>query len=167
MQLTNTERVMLANQYRILAKLNNEDEETGYYTKKAHIIEHGYEWYYDQILSVHETVPTAISTETMDILMMFRQLDAYVAQLPGDQRATLDLDKLKFDGFDGNNDPHYHFATFIIDKDDRFVERKGTYLNSHTSASIGKYRRMLPVYNERRAVGHLTLDDLMAIQDVA
>jgi hypothetical protein len=166
MQLTNTERLMLVNQYRILAKLNDEDEETGYYSKKAEILERGYEWYYDELLS-SEPLPKEVSDETMDILDMFRQLDAYVDQLTEEQRATLDLNKLKFDGFDANNDRHYGFAKFIIEKDDRYDERKEMYLNSHTSASIDKYRRMLPVYNERKAIGHLTIDDLRAIQDVA
>lgn len=157
---------MLANQYKILAKLNDEDEETGYYSKKAEILERGYEWYYGELLS-SEPLPKEVSDETMDILDMFRQLDAYVDQLTEEQRATLDLNKLKFDGFDANNDRHYGFAKFIIEKDDRYDERKEMYLNSHTSASIGKYRRMLPIYRERKALGHLTLDDLRAIQDVA
>lgn len=165
MKLTNTERLMLVNQFKILAKLNEEDEESAYYSKKAEILERGYEWYYDELLS-SEPLPREVSNETMDILDMFRQLDAYVDQLSPEQKANLDLEKLKFDGFDATNDKHYGFAKFIIEKDDRYNERKEMYLNSHTPTSIQKYRRMLPIYKERKTSRHLTFDDLIAIQNV-
>lgn len=164
--IDDVQRLMLANQFRILAKLDGEEED-GYNNKKAEILEKGYEWHYSDIFEdISGPLPKEVSDETMDILEMFRHLGAYIEQLPEDQRATLDLRRLSFDGFDQNNDRHYNYMRFIVEKDGRYEDHKGTNFNSHTSSSIGKYRRMLNIYNERRAGGnHLAFADIQDIQN--
>ena len=166
LDLTNAERLMLINQYKILAKLNEGTSDEDYYNKRVEILERGYEWYYSNF--IHSApLRKEVSDETMDILNMFRQLGAYVEQLTEPERETLDVKKLSFRGFDGNNDPHFGFTKFIIEKDDKYPEYKGTYLNSHTSSTLPQYRGMLAVYKERRGSNfkNLTLEDLKAISD--
>lgn len=166
-KLTNVERLMLVNQYKILAKLDGEDEDHGYYSKKAEILERGYEWYYSDLFR-NESLPKEISDETMDILDMFRQVEAYVEQLSEEERATVNAERLTFKGFDANNDRHYGFMKFIIERDDRYNEFKDRYLNSHTASSLPNYIRMLSVYKERTRGNdhkHLSVDDLKAIQE--
>ena len=167
LNLTNVERLILGNQYRILAKLNEGTHDEEYFQKKVEILDRGYAWYYGDLL-VSEPLPIEVSVETMDILDMFRQIDAYVSQLKDNERETLNVEKLTFKGFDANNDPHYGFAKFIIEKDDRYGERKGMYLNSHTNSTLPRYRRMLEVYRAIRGKDfkNLTLDDLKMIQEV-
>lgn len=165
MKLTVTERAILANQFRILSKFEDEDKE--YLMKKVEILERGIEWHYDFAINAsNETITREVGNETMEILDMFRQIDAYIEQLPKEERELLNLDTLSFKGFDANNDSHYYFADFIINKDERYSERKGMYLNSHSSLNLKKYRAMLPVYKELRSGGHhLNLEDLLVLQE--
>jgi uncharacterized protein YfbU (UPF0304 family) len=135
--------------------------------KKVEILERGLEWYYDIVLNAsNETISKEVGDETMDILEMFRQLDSFVEQLNPEERDRLNLNKLKFDGFDSNNDEHYTFMKFIVEKDARYQERKDMYMNSHTAFSIQKYRSMLPIYRQLKTQnnGNLRLADLLQIQ---
>jgi len=165
MKLTVTERAILANQFRILSKFEDEDKE--YLMKKVEILERGFEWHYDYAVNAsNETISVELGNETMDILDMFRQVDAYIEQLPANDRDQLNLDALTFKGFDASNDSHYYFADFIINKDERYAERKGMQLNSHSSLCLKKYRAMLPVYKDLRSGGHhLNLEDLLVLQE--
>ena len=88
--------------------------------------------------------------ETVQILEMWRFVgDGYKALSQEDKakvkKKTGSKDEdFTFPGFDGNNDRHYYIADFLINELDRFTEI--VPIDSHTAASLGLYRRMLPVY---------------------
>lgn len=74
---------------------------------------------------------------------------------------------VEFPGFDGNHEPHYHIAEYIInDMRHRFEYFKGRNMNSH-SQSVPGYRRMYRVFERMRANLHsrrnLTLAELTEI----
>ena len=61
---------------------------------------------------------------------------------------------VEFPGFDGNHEPHYHVATYMInDMRHRFESFKGRDLNSH-HASVDSYGRMYKVFDPIRANLH-------------
>ena len=157
MQLKQTERLILANQNRILAFLDEENSHN--YLFKAEILENGYEGlFYECFESISDGVSDEICKETHDILTMYRVINNLIGTLSDEQIASLQLEKIKFKGFDANNDDHYGFMTFLIDKADLYKELKNKYLNSHSILSIEIYRRMLPVYNEALIANNYTLD---------
>jgi uncharacterized protein YfbU (UPF0304 family) len=164
-KLTELERLMLMNQYRILASL---DESNSYqHTQYADILQRGHVGLYgDMFDSLSEGSSEEDLNEVDDILTMFNFIDNALEALAPEQRQQLDLKKLSFSGFDGNHDKHYSIARFLIEKMDRFQEYAGQQLNSHTSSSLPKYRKMLSVFNKARE-GHfgsdLTLEDLQKI----
>ncbi|HMJ47872.1 MAG TPA: YfbU family protein [Ferruginibacter sp.] len=143
-----SERAMLANQFRILSLLQPNEAES--YDEKAEIFESGYSGLYSEALSNIDTdeISDEICTETHDILTMFRYIKNAKERLSAAELAGLDLPKIKFEGFDGNNDPHYHFAIFMIEKQKKYEEHDPNGLNSHSMTSMIKYRKMLPVYKE-------------------
>ncbi len=149
--LTLVERTMLANQYRILAKL----EESESYELKAEILEHGYKGKYHEVLLSDEETSHEICAETRDILQMYRVIDNSFAALTPDEQATLNMDRIAFEGFDGH-ESHYHYASFMIEKMDLWSEHKDRYLDSHTAASMMKYRPMLKIF--RDTYGHPNYD---------
>jgi uncharacterized protein len=142
-KLTKIERLQLSNQFRILHKLT--DDET--YAINAEIVENGYEGlYYKLFEPIFDGVSKEVCEETMAILHMYRVINNAIATLPPQEQAQIDSEKIKFEGFDGNNDDHYHYMSFLVEEMDMWQEYAEASLNSHSSITINKYRKMLEVY---------------------
>ena len=144
--LTIVERQILANQFRILAEIEENGE---HHITSAEIIENGYTGQYHSALNVdREEVPIDICDETSEILNMYRRINNAIAGLTEEQRDGLNLESIRFEGFDANNDSHYHYMTFMVEKMDLWQEHNGNYLNSHSQFPLQKYRRMLVYQRE-------------------
>jgi len=162
-KLTIVERQILANQYRILAKLENDE----YYERNADILVRGYTGKYHEVFNVHsEEIPIEICEETSEILNMYRRITNTIATLTPEQKEQLDLEKLKFEGFDANNDSHYHYGTFMIEKMNLWQEHKDMYFNSHSVFPLQKYRKMLAYHQEKmeQDIYDITFEDLLEME---
>lgn len=138
---------MLANQYKLLALTAKSDRDT--YATNAEILLRGYTGMYHHIFdSVSEPQPESVTNEVHDVLSMFFAIDNAIDELSEEQKSQLDLDRLSFGGFDGNNDNHFGQAKFMVEKLDLYEERKGRKLDSHTSSSLPKYKKMLAIYKQ-------------------
>jgi uncharacterized protein YfbU (UPF0304 family) len=159
-KLTYTERLTLANQFKILSIIDKDNAEEHKY--REDIVTHGYEGFYDELYTgIYDPTPEEVCSETFDILDMYRGIEGAVARLQESDKKTLDLEKIEFKGFDANNDRHYGFMHFLTDRAGRYDEHKGKYINSHTASTLDKYRRMLTVFNtfgndrHQMTAGHL------------
>jgi len=138
--LTIAERQILVNQFKILSQIADDDD----YETKIEIMENGYtELYYEVFDVAAEEVPIEICEETSQILLMFRRISDTIKLLSEEEKQALDLEKIKFDGFDANHDAHFHYMTFLVDQMNLWQEYKGIYLNSYSRFSIIKYRKMM------------------------
>ncbi|HYG47781.1 MAG TPA: YfbU family protein [Allosphingosinicella sp.] len=102
--------------------------------------------------------------ETYAILDMWRGIEAALAQLAEEEKAGLDLDQFKFEGFDANNDKHYFLTKTLVELG-RYSERDPV-INSHSSSSLEHYRVMLERYRDARRGGGarpLSLDQLKRV----
>lgn len=145
-KLSVTERQILANQFRILAKL----EENESLNVKADILTFGYTGKYHEVFNVHsDEVPIEVCKETGQILNMYRRINNTIATLTSEQKESVDLDRIAFKGFDANNDSHYHYASFMIDEMNLWQEHKGKNINSHTYSTLVKYKKMLEYHNNK------------------
>jgi uncharacterized protein YfbU (UPF0304 family) len=147
-KLTRVERLMLLNQYLILSKL---DQDSDYYEANVEILSQGYEYDYDSLFgSINENpVSEEICEETIDILNMFRSLNNASYSISEEQKSELGegMKKLKFQGFDANNDKHYFYTKFMVEKLGKWDELNSVYLNSHNISTIDTYRKMLKEFN--------------------
>jgi uncharacterized protein len=110
--------------------------------------------------------------ETTDYLDMWRFLEQDFEQLSPADKAKLAKDadpygtSVRFSGFDGNNEPHYHIASYMVkDLPMAFEHFKGRDLNSH-HPSVDRYRRMYTVFEPiRKNLGDrkLNVDEMIAI----
>lgn len=98
-----------------------------------------------------------IVAETADILAMFAVIERSYDALSERGKRLVDEEKARtaagfgFEGFDGNHDPHGYIAPQIAKLGDYFGQvADRADLNSHTSASIVVYRRMLRTYQQLR-----------------
>jgi uncharacterized protein len=167
-QLSDVDRWILRNQYRILDKL---DENAADECQRAiSVLEGGYTQEYEGLVYLSDQMPEAQCAEVIEILEMHRHLrDGYDALENKDEVAEADI---TFHGFDGNHEPReLGYARFVINNEGRFQELAGSAddLNSH-GPTLDRYRRMLPIWQQcvqerRPAVGVplLTLEQIKRI----
>jgi uncharacterized protein len=94
--------------------------------------------------------------EVCDILDMWSSIERAYEQLSAADKTQLEKDAapfgehVRFSGFDGNyQGKHLSIAQFLIERMNRYSKFKDRNLNS--TASIDGYRRMLPVFETKRA----------------
>jgi uncharacterized protein len=165
LELTPAERVIIANQCRILEKLY--PEESDFYARWRNAIESGYQMDYDDGAPwLDSGLPARECQEVWDILKMFDQM-MFAYDLLQD-KSGIEPYSVQFHGFDGNNEcAHLGYADHIINKMDRFQRLKdcGDSLNSHSQV-LDTYRRMLEVWRPMEG-RQLTKEQIVAITTAA
>jgi len=130
----------------------------------------GFNWEMSGIPFERGEDPTEV-TETTNIMDMWMFLEETYAKLSPTDMAKLEEDaapfgkNVRFAGFDGNNEPHYGIATYLVDDMKRFQHFRGRDLNSHHQ-SVPGYKRMYRVFEPIRATLHsrrLNVDEMIAI----
>ncbi|HIP90640.1 MAG TPA: YfbU family protein [Candidatus Nanopusillus sp.] len=170
--LSKTERLILANQYRILKKLEDDVWYAKKYDEYIKILEEGYEIYYKEILDLisDENISESEAREVLDILYFYENIvEPYKQKNPNDQD-IIDHHYSYFKGFDNNGDElkYLSFVRFLI-KDQRkyaFVAKyadKTDDFDSHFPM-LDKYRKMMKLleskYNKR---GDLEREEILDI----
>ena len=150
-KLTSIERLILANQYRILAELNKKESEYYGYPNRIRILESGFENHYHEIFgSIAEPLPNELCTNVMDILNLFDAIYEATNGQPPEQ--------LKFKGFDHNTEHEaLKYAKFIKDCDR--LRHIPSPVNSHESM-MEIYLRMVNRRKEKRMPYNLTQEHL-------
>jgi uncharacterized protein len=165
LELTRTERWILANQFRILELLDSESAD--HYANAREVLESGFELSYERYAQRinANTMNQAEGQEVLQILDMFSALERCYKDPP--EKPDVEERQVRFSGFDGNNEiAQLGYAGFVIEREGRFRELAdhGDHLNSHAPL-LGAYRRMLAVWEqlplERRF--ELTAKDIEAI----
>lgn len=121
-------------------------------------------WKYDSLF--HNDGPSkGVVSETADIMTMCRVLETSIAHLEEEELGAIPEDKRQvFEGFDGNEEPHYGVATMLVEKLDRFTEWRDRPLNSH-APMLRRYRAMFRAYKGRELPmkGVFGLNDIQTI----
>ncbi len=103
-------------------------------------------WQYPGIFEGEEP-PEDVIKETCDILDMWSFIEYSIRELEGEEaEEAAKFHHTKFSGFDGNNDRHYGVAHTLINDLGRWTEFKDHPMNSHSRATLSRYRTMLPKY---------------------
>ncbi len=157
-ELTDKERLFLANQYEILGLLKNED----YYSELAEQLREGHKWLYEQSFDViYPNFPEENANLVLEILELYEVIsDSYEALT---DKKDIDAKKVLFNGFDGNYETEYMGFVDALKKNNRFVDviEAGTR-NSHApKAHI--YESMLNKWNELDKSRQLTKEQLIEI----
>ncbi len=147
MKLRKIDRLLLINQYKILAALDKNEESS--YLELIEILENGYSIFYSMIDEwVSEDMPVEKGRFVLQVLDLYRAIED-VKRSTKDSRVVNHPDSV-FLGFDGNNESEYlGFCRFLIEKQGKFQEQKqylqkNDGMNSHMPM-VKKYERMLEV----------------------
>lgn len=167
MELTKKDRVLLINQYKVLAALNKDEE--AYYLELIEVLERGYEIFYSLVDEwISEDMPEDEGRFVLNILDLYRAIEDV-------KRSTKDERLFKheysfFRGFDGNNETaHMGFCRFLIETQGKFQEQtpyklRNDNLNSHMPM-IDKYQRMLAVAATLPSTRKMSLEQILAVLD--
>lgn len=87
--------------------------------------------------------------ETHDILSMWSFIEYSIGELQGEEaKEAAGFHHTQFSGFDGNNDPHHGIAQTLIKDLGLYSEFASRGLNSHSRATLARYRTMLPKFDK-------------------
>jgi uncharacterized protein YfbU (UPF0304 family) len=165
MQLSKKDRVLLINQYRILAALDKDNSD--HYEELIGILENGYEIFYSMLDQwISDDMPTEEGKFVLDTLDLYRAIE-------NTKRSTKNSELMShpyalFRGFDGNNETEYMgFCRFLIEKQGKFQEQQQYLIendnfNSH-SPMIDKYKRMLAAAGSVVDIWDMSADDAIKI----
>ncbi len=167
MNLSKKDRVLLINQYRILAALSKDDE--SHYLELIQILEHGYEIFYSMVDEwISDDMPEEAGRFVLNVLDLYRVVEDAKRSTRDTRLAEHDFGV--FPGFDGNNESEYlGFCRFLIEKQGKFQEQeqylsKNDGMNSHMPM-IQKYQRMLDAAGDLTAARRLSPEQILAILD--
>lgn len=157
MELCKRDRALLASQYRILQRLDPEEDFGAF----AEILERGFVSDYSRIENQAEDseLPKDECRLVMDIFEVYRALDIYRNSNPGD-RHMAQHPWARFRGFDGNRESaHLAFSCFLMreqrDEEARLPGAAQDVLDSHVP-TLSKYRFMIAVWNASREGAELS-----------
>lgn len=166
-ELSVLDRIILANQYRILESVCEEPDEAKSYRDNRIVVENGYELHYDSLKStiLESRMSRSQCLEVMDILDMYAALKASHGRL--DQGEDVDENEIRFRGFDGNHEAEFaEYAEFLIHDLNRWPElvedREIRTLRGEVRA-LPMYRRMLSVWYKLSRKLKLTSDEMKQI----
>jgi uncharacterized protein len=136
--LTLIERLILSNQYLILERLDPDNAKHYALLRKA--VEEGYALEYGRVADgLYEEFSAEECAEVRDILELHRALHLSA------MKVGVEPDKVRFRGFDGNNETaQMAYTRYLLGDCGLWAElhRKGHGYNSH-SVTLGRYRGMV------------------------
>lgn len=149
MNFTLKERLSLANQYAIMEKLSEDEDDAKHYAHLRTIVQDGLTLEYGDLSSgfEEEELTEQQCNEVIDILDMYRHItESYEALADKEGFTPADV---RLPGFDGNDHLESRYAAYVelhLDQGNwhELQDRKGN-LNSHRQM-LEKYRLMLAVH---------------------
>lgn len=142
-KLTNTERLILANQYEILSALKKDSS----YERLSENLRNGHEWLYSQAFDwISENLSEEKAEHVLTILGIYGDMrDSYKTL---SDKTGIEENEVVFPGFDGNNEAELLMFARALREDDRFVVTLGnTAQNSHFPTNE-MYGRMIKKWEE-------------------
>ncbi|WP_348700310.1 YfbU family protein [Duganella fentianensis] len=142
-KLTDAERLILANQYQILERLEGDES----YGRLAKNLRDGHEFLYREVLSwISPEMDKATTRFVLDALSLYQTLHSSWLRLGSP--AEIKESDVQWPGFDGNNEGALYGFTSALAADRRYVEQLGEHgVNSHSEME-STYRKMIGKWKE-------------------
>lgn len=144
LNLTDTERLILANQYQILARLEQDDS----YETLSENLRDGHAWLYNQTLNMalSEELSDEDANYVVEILDIYDTIKSSYEN--STDKSGIPAHAVEFPGFDGNNEGRFLRFSIALRKDNRFedvVPERGK--NSHMTTTP-RYRKLIEKYEQ-------------------
>jgi len=162
-EITRVERKILANQYTMLEKLDPGRAEE--YAELREVLENGFEAEYDRVLQgVYDETDIMSAEECRYVGDVLQMYDMMQIAFKNGQTTGVNPGRLKFPGFDGNNETKFMAYGRHVRKHGRWtsLDLGSEDFNSH-SPTEGRYQKMLAEWNASNDKHRLTATDIARI----
>lgn len=146
MELSKKERLFLYNQYEILKLLNSKDKyAVQKYEEHQEVLLNGYKYNYNNLIQgMYDDTPDEVSKFVWDVFNMFRALYNSYHDLEEEQKEQINMNDIKFQGYDGNEEGEYYsYANFILENMKRYDE-----IYDNGKVELNSHRNMVPTYRK-------------------
>ena len=138
LQLTDTERLFLANQYEIIGILKKDDG----YTQMAENLREGHKWLYEQhATQIADNLPDEDADHVLTILGIYSDLRDSYKQLT--DNSGIEVHAVTFPGFDGNNEAELLNFSRALFKNGSYAETIGKDARNSHMPTTDIYRRQI------------------------
>lgn len=138
MELTDAERLILSNQYQILAKLENDDQ----HAMVADALRRGYKWLYEGYLEhLQPNLDNDKAEFVISVLDLYSGLKGSYEILT--DKSGIEARQVEFPGFDGNIEPDLMGFANFLGKSGSFNDVLNPKGNNAHMPTVDVYRRML------------------------
>ncbi|MEN8975135.1 YfbU family protein [Acinetobacter baumannii] len=158
LELTDKERLILANQYEILGLLKKED----YYLDLAEQLRDGHKWLYRQSFgTLSENLPDEDAELVLNILEVHKALKISYDALT--DKSGISIQDISFAGFDGNNESELIDFADALKKSNRFVNVIDAGVRNSHIPKVHTYETMIQKWHELDQSYTLTKDQILYI----
>ncbi|CAH0526457.1 YfbU family protein [Vibrio hippocampi] len=163
MEMTNAQRLILSNQYYLMAKLTPEN--AAKYERLQTIVERGYELQMREMNKEFGCLVEDECREIIDIMEMYHAMQESNKMLSETDRKDVDQRRLQFLGFDiATEAQRVHYVRFLVDSEGLYTQfdKADHHFNSQTPM-LDKYRRMLVTWRNCPRQYHLSASEFRQI----
>lgn len=147
--LTPVERLILANQYEILARLATSKREQQTYLSQRELVEDGYQFEYVNLFeSQSPELPASRCGLVYDTLQMFHHIEILLENATEEELTELNRERLTFRGFDQEEPSTYLYGCYLSEQYGNF---KGFSSSIKTRSLPGweqQYGPLLAIYKQ-------------------
>ncbi|QIA63793.1 YfbU family protein [Vibrio astriarenae] len=163
MEMTNAQRLILSNQYRLMMKMDPEN--SGRYQRLQTIVERGYGLQMRELDKDFGRLTEDACREVIDFMEMYHAMQESNKMLDAEERADVDQRRLLFLGFDAATEAQYvHYVRFLVDSEGLYPQfDKGDHHFNSQMPMLDKYRRMLATWRHCPRQYHLSAAEFKQI----
>ncbi|MCZ4060633.1 YfbU family protein [Pantoea sp. LMR881] len=161
MEMTHAQRLILANQYKIMAMLEPENAER--FSRYQTIIERGYGLQLRELDKDFSELSEATCRTVIDIMEMHHALHVSWSNLK--EKGPLEERRLAFLGFDAATEAHYlGYVRFIVNTEGRYTQfDSGNHGFNAQTPMWEKYQRMLALWQTCPRQYHLSANEIAQV----
>ncbi|MDR9829592.1 YfbU family protein [Vibrio sp. FNV 38] len=163
MEMTNAQRLILSNQYKLMMKMDPEN--SGKYQRLQTIVERGYELQMRELNKDFGRMTEDECREAIDIMEMYHAMQESNKMLNDSERADVDQRRLMFLGYDAATEAQsVHYVRFLVDSEGLYpqFDKADHHFNSQMPM-LEKYRRMLATWRHCPRQYHLSAAEFKKI----
>jgi len=163
MEMTNAQRLILSNQYLLMAKLDPDNSLK--YQRLQTIVESGYELQMKELNKEFGCLIEEECREIINIMEMHHAMQESHKMLNDDEAEKVDQRRLQFLGFDcASEAQQVNYVRFLVDSEGLYQQfDKGEHCFNSQVPMLEKYRRMQATWSECPRQYHLSSAELNQI----
>ncbi|MCJ2375379.1 YfbU family protein [Vibrio sp. ZSDZ34] len=163
MEMTNAQRLILSNQYYLMAKLTPEN--AAKYQRLQTIVERGYELQMREMNKEFGCLVEDECREVINVMEMYHAMQESNKMLTDEERKDVDQRRLQFLGFDIATEAQLvNYVRFLVDSEGLYpqFDKADHHFNSQMPM-LDKYRRMLITWRNCPRQYHLSAAEFTQI----